>query len=92
MQPDSDYDYTERAAIMEFDGGLSRREAEQRAWLIVYRRTETYTRRDGTKATNLTLTANKERPQTPPPPGDFEQLPLISREQYLDGMQRYLRD
>jgi hypothetical protein len=28
--------YEERAAIMEYDGGLSRVEAEFRAWWIVY--------------------------------------------------------
>ena len=27
--------YEERAAIMEFDGGLSREEAERKAWALV---------------------------------------------------------
>ena len=30
-------DYDERAAIIEFDGGLSRLEAEQLAWQIIHR-------------------------------------------------------
>ena len=30
-------DFEERAAIMEFDGGLSREEAERVAWAFVYR-------------------------------------------------------
>lgn len=29
-------EYEERAAIMEFDGGLSREEAERAAWALVY--------------------------------------------------------
>ncbi len=30
-------DFEERAAIMEFDGGLSREHAEGAAWMIVYK-------------------------------------------------------
>ena len=30
-------DFEERAAIIEFDGGLSRKEAEQLAWQIIHR-------------------------------------------------------
>jgi hypothetical protein len=30
--------YEERAAIMEFDGGLSRDEAEREAWVLVSKR------------------------------------------------------
>jgi len=30
--------YEERAAIMEFDGGLSRDEAEREAWTLVSKR------------------------------------------------------
>lgn len=29
-------EYEERAAIMQYDGGLSREEAERLAWLLVY--------------------------------------------------------
>jgi hypothetical protein len=29
-------EYEERAAIMEFEGGLSRQEAERAAWALVY--------------------------------------------------------
>lgn len=38
--PSLDYEYEERAAIMEFDGGLSRQEAERRAWKDHKLRTE----------------------------------------------------
>jgi hypothetical protein len=31
-------DFEERAAIMEFDGGLSREEAEREAWVLVSKR------------------------------------------------------
>ena len=33
-------DYEERAAIMEYDGGLSREEAERQAWRIVMAKRE----------------------------------------------------
>lgn len=88
MRQGYDYDYEERAAIMEYDGGLSRVEAEQKAWLIVYRKVERVVRRDGSVEMKHTLTAN--RPPAPPPPKDFEQLELITREQYLDGIKRYM--
>jgi hypothetical protein len=29
--------YEERAAIMEFDGGLTREEAERKAWALVWK-------------------------------------------------------
>jgi hypothetical protein len=35
---DAREDFEERAAIMEFDGGLSRDEAEREAWALVSRR------------------------------------------------------
>lgn len=35
MNDDFEYDLEERAAIMEFDGGLTRKEAEAEAWRVV---------------------------------------------------------
>jgi len=83
-----DYLYEERAAIMQHDGGLTKGEAEQKAWMIVYRRMERHVKRDGTVTFKHVLTANL--PPAPKQPPAAEQLELITREQYLDGIKRYL--
>ena len=38
LSDDERMEYEERAAIMEYDGGLSRAEAEKRAFLIIFER------------------------------------------------------
>lgn len=40
LKPAEIEDFEERAAIMEYDGGLSREEAEKQAFLIVLKRRE----------------------------------------------------
>lgn len=80
--------YEERAAIMEYLGGLSRGEAEQKAWMICYRKSEMRRTSDGGTEFRYTLSAPKAA--APPLPKAAEQLELITREQYLEGIKRFL--
>jgi len=86
--PIDDCGYQERAAIMEYLGGLSRELAEQKAHRICYLKTETRKTRDGGTEFRHTLSAPKDMKRHESSPE--EQLELITREQYLEGIKRFL--
>lgn len=83
-----DSTYEERAGILEYQAFFSRSEAETRAHRICYHRTETRQRKDGTIEFQHTLTAPVGMKPAPQP--IEEQLELITREQYLAGIKRFL--